>query len=90
MIEFKKPEFHCTCCGLCCRVVGRISKELDRGDLVCKYLNEDTNLCDIYEERPIFCRIIEGKPEGITMKDWLKLNYEGCNELQEEHRLGKI
>ena len=42
MIEFKKPEFHCTGCGLCCRVVGRISKELDRGDLVCKYLNEDT------------------------------------------------
>lgn len=49
--------FECDKCGECCRHLKGISiyAELDRGDGICKYLKG--NLCSIYEDRPLFCRI---------------------------------
>lgn len=52
-------EFPCTACGKCCRHVN-LSNEtafLDRGDAICKFFNEDTNLCTIYNNRPLVCRV---------------------------------
>ena len=49
--------FKCDCCGECCRNLDKsdLYKELNRGDGVCKFLME--NLCSIYDNRPLLCRI---------------------------------
>lgn len=51
--------FICERCGHCCRHLGlnELYRDLDRGDGVCKYLHG--NLCGIYEERPLLCRVDE-------------------------------
>ena len=38
------------CKAYCCRIAGRIMKELDRGDGICLYLKSD-NKCEIYDSR---------------------------------------
>lgn len=52
--------FPCSQCGACCRRLrlSALYAGLDRGDGVCRYLHD--NLCSIYEERPLLCRIEEG------------------------------
>ena len=51
--------FPCDKCGECCRNLNlsKVYSELDRGDGVCRYL--DGNLCSIYQNRPVLCRIDE-------------------------------
>lgn len=39
--------FPCKKCGACCRAVN------------CRYLNKETNLCKIYNTRPLICRTNE-------------------------------
>ena len=81
--------FHCDRCGLCCRKVGRFEfmKAFDRGDGVCKYLNEN-NLCSIYETRPTICNVDELYEkfyrDKISREGWYRLQYEGCRKLKEE------
>ena len=48
-------KWKCSRCGVCCRLVFLISNELDRGDGVCKHL--ENNLCSIYNDRPEVCRV---------------------------------
>lgn len=78
--------FCCTKCGACCRNLKKsiIYRELDRGDSVCKYLKE--NLCSIYENRPLLCRIddcYEAFFRGIMSKElYYQMNYEMCEELR--------
>jgi Fe-S-cluster containining protein len=52
-------KFACTACGLCCRqLAGRPwYADLDRGDGVCRHLNDADNQCKIYESRPVQCRM---------------------------------
>ena len=61
-------------------------KELDRGDGVCVYL--DGNLCSIYENRPLLCRIDESYDayfkEKYSKEDYYQLNYNACEKLQEK------
>lgn len=49
--------FECDCCGECCRNLhkSKLYAALDRGDGTCRYLND--NLCSIYDERPLLCRV---------------------------------
>ncbi|MBR1397414.1 MAG: YkgJ family cysteine cluster protein [Selenomonadaceae bacterium] len=51
--------FPCEKCGCCCRQIGKVffAKSMALPDDSCKYLNKNTNLCTIYENRPIFCRV---------------------------------
>ena len=55
-------EFSCTQCGKCCQDLDKrpfpIAKVLNRGDGICRFLN-DSNLCTIYELRPLICRVKE-------------------------------
>ena len=57
MVENKM--FPCERCGCCCRKIGEIQlvKYLALQDGSCKYLDKESNLCKIYSDRPIFCRI---------------------------------
>ena len=83
-------KFKCDCCGLCCRHVDKniFNNNLDRGDGVCKFLNESTNLCTIYYNRPDFCNVEKGCKkyfaELYSEEEYLQLNYAACKKLKEE------
>lgn len=82
-------RFSCTKCGACCKKIGLIVPELAKDDTgVCKYLDPDTNLCLIYENRPLICNIDKAYDEffkdKITRDEWYKLNYDSCKKLQNE------
>ncbi|MCI8377963.1 MAG: YkgJ family cysteine cluster protein [Lachnospiraceae bacterium] len=78
--------FACKQCGLCCRnlKLSPLYAELDRGDGVCRYLKG--NLCSIYNERPLLCRIDESYEVyfkgSFSKEEYYKLNYEMCNKLK--------
>lgn len=82
--------FSCNCCGCCCRNLDKseLCKELDRGDGICKYLSG--NLCSIYENRPLFCRVDECYElffkEEMTMEEYYNANSEMCEHLREKER----
>lgn len=80
--------FKCDKCGECCRNLDKsdLYKDLDRGDGICKYLYE--NICSIYEERPLLCRVDESYEllfkNIINRSDYYKFNYESCKKLKEK------
>ena len=79
-------KFDCDKCGECCRNVNlsEIYADLDSGNGICKYLVG--NLCSIYENRPLKCRIDECYYEyfskEMTMEEYYEKNYEMCNILK--------
>lgn len=82
--------FKCDCCGMCCRYVvsSPLYNDLDRGDGICKYFNCKTNLCNIYENRPIRCNVDKTYDlyfrDMMTRDDYYKLNNEACRKLKKE------
>jgi len=87
--------FKCDKCGICCRNIWKndIFKELDRGDGVCKYL--EGNLCSVYEERPLFCRVDECYEiffkDKMSKEKFYEINYNICKTLKKENYVsGKI
>lgn len=87
--------FKCDHCGCCCRslFLSPIYANLDRGDGVCKYLDEKASLCLIYEFRPLECNIdamYEAYYSSIMSKaDYYELNYSACKELKQNKLLLK-
>lgn len=62
---------------------------MDPGNGVCKFLDQDTNLCTIYEDRPLICRVDDLYNEvqlskSISKRDWHRVNEKICKKLQEE------
>ena len=84
--------FPCERCGCCCRRVGEVffARHMAKPDGVCKYLDEATNLCTIYNERPIFCRVDElyekNLSDKISREDFYRINKEVCKKFQAELR----
>lgn len=82
--------FICDKCGQCCRHLDKSAwyAELDRGDGVCRYLQG--NLCSIYDNRPLLCRIDESYEaffKGIlTREEYDRLNTEACIRLKKQER----
>ena len=80
--------FHCDCCGLCCMNIDKsdLYSDLNRGDGICKYFDEQTHLCSIYDERPEKCNIDianERLFKGVvTKEEYYKQNYLACKELK--------
>ncbi len=80
--------FKCDKCGICCKNLhlSLLYGELDSGDGICRFLND--NLCSIYENRPLLCRIDESYDaffSSIVSKDeYYRLNYKACNNLKNE------
>lgn len=80
--------FECDKCGCCCRNIYKsdIYAQLDRGDGVCKYLSG--NLCSIYDERPLICRIDESYDMFFANKmereEFYLLNKQMCKKLKAE------
>lgn len=78
--------FICDKCGQCCRFLklNPLYKELDRGDGVCRYL--DGNLCSIYNDRPLICRIDDAYDAlfstTMTREEYYEMNYKSCKLLK--------
>lgn len=78
--------FRCDKCGQCCRNLKKSSlyNSLHNGDGVCRYL--ENNLCSIYEDRPLLCRVDESYKQIfshlMTYEQYLKLNYDSCENLK--------
>ena len=78
--------FHCEQCGGCCRHLKKspIYANLDRGDGVCRYLNG--NLCSIYENRPIFCRVDDCYElyfkDSMSQEEYEAFNYAICEKIK--------
>ncbi|MFG6369805.1 MAG: YkgJ family cysteine cluster protein [Lachnospiraceae bacterium] len=79
--------FMCDCCGCCCRNLSKseLYLDLDRGDGICKYL--EGNLCLIYEERPLLCRVDDCYElffkDSISVEEYYKLNMDVCKKLKD-------
>ncbi len=80
--------FKCEKCGCCCRNLSKSSlyRKLDRGDGVCKYLQD--NICSIYKDRPVLCRVDLCYElyfrNFMGREQYYKLNKEMCRKLQKE------
>lgn len=78
--------FECEFCGCCCRNLDKseLYGELDRGDGTCKYLSG--NLCLIYENRPLLCRIDDCYDlyfcKIMERDDYYRLNKIECKKLK--------
>ena len=88
----------CTACGVCCHLVFKelafsfpeLAEEvsdMDIGDGVCKYQDEHTKLCTIYENRPWFCNSTKVweryfKPAGLSLEDACIAYEKQCKALQ--------
>ena len=78
--------FQCNRCGECCRNLDKsqLYAALDRGDGVCRFL--EGNLCSIYGDRPLLCRVDESYEmyfkNQYTLKEYYEMNYDGCRVLQ--------
>ena len=78
--------FECDKCGCCCRHLDMspLYAELDSGNGVCRYL--DGNLCSIYENRPLLCRIDECYEkffsDKISLEEYYSLNRQICEMLK--------
>ncbi|GAA8170116.1 YkgJ family cysteine cluster protein [Helicobacter pylori] len=85
-------RFPCTSCGLCCKNIAGIIEFIgfDAGNGVCKFLDLETNLCKIYESRPLICRVDEAHKKlysHIPLKEFYAKNAEVCNALQEANHM---
>ena len=80
--------FKCDKCGLCCSNVGSypLYSDLDRGDGKCRHFDDKTNLCTIYENRPIKCNVDKFYElyysEKMSKEEFYNLNYEACKKLK--------
>lgn len=83
-------HFVCDKCGLCCKNLkqfGDFYKELDDGTGVCIHFNSKTNLCGIYDQRPLKCRVEEGYlvyfQNDYTYEEYIRLTKAGCHKLKQ-------
>lgn len=79
-------KFPCKSCGECCR---HVWKPLDRGDGVCRHYDEQTNLCTVYESRPLLCNVdrMDGERFHRTMsaKTFYMAQAKGCVVLKADN-----
>ena len=90
MTHLKRNPFPCNSCGQCCKRIANSEhlSQFDRGDGICKFLNISSNLCTIYDERPIFCRIEDYYEKYLKQKmsweQFTQMNVDICVKFQNE------
>lgn len=90
-MEVQDGKFPCDRCGLCCKNLKDISlyADLNRGDGICRFLDETSNLCKIYQERPTKCNVIKSYTyfaNQMEYEAYIELNMEACMKLKEEKK----
>jgi len=82
-------KFKCSKCGACCRNLDKSIHfaEYHKGDGVCMYFDIDSNLCTIYDKRPLLCNIDEAYyvyfENYMTRDEYYVQNYNACEVLRE-------
>lgn len=81
------PDFECDRCGLCCQNLkgNSLYKDLHDGDGICRYYDQESHLCTIYDRRPIKCNTKLAYIEFFSFmsyEDYLSHNYEACKILK--------
>lgn len=72
----------------CCKRVNLLSEtaKLDRGDGVCRHLNEVSGNCLVYEDRPDICRVDRQYElhyqRTMTWDLFVEVNEAACRKLQ--------
>lgn len=65
-----------------------LGRALARPDGVCRYLDDQTNLCTIYDRRPIFCRVDEGYEvyfkDKMSREVYYRKNLDMCRMMRGE------
>lgn len=84
-----KYSFECDQCGLCCRNLKKSSlyDDLHDGNGICRYLDLNTKLCTVYDNRPEKCNVTESYKyfkNEISFNKYIELNTKECNKLKEE------
>jgi Fe-S-cluster containining protein len=75
-------------CGTCCQNIGgsALYGDLDDGRGVCRFFDEVTKLCTVYEKRPLKCRVEDCYEtffmEIMSKDDFYKINYQACKDMQ--------
>ena len=74
--------FNCEKCGCCCKNIGKLMPKLSDEKGHCRHLKD--NLCSIYQERPLECRVDEfyNVEMGMTKEQYYKLNKDSCELLR--------
>lgn len=82
-------EFPCDQCGSCCRSLAgcELYADLDRGDGICRFLNTNSNLCMIYEQRPNKCNVAKMYSQlyarQCSWKEFVVMNKRSCQILKQ-------
>lgn len=80
--------FNCSQCGECCRhlALSPLYADLDDGTGVCRYLKG--NLCSIYKNRPLICRVDDSYEAYfkslMSLEEFYRLNHQVCEILKKE------
>ena len=80
--------YPCQRCGSCCRLIGEssLAHEVAESDGRCNWLDQNTNLCKRYEDRPLFCnvdRYYDKFLQKIMSRDtFYQLNQKACRNLR--------
>lgn len=82
--------FPCTKCGACCASIDHIDfLEAYNQNGVCTHLKN--SICEIYEQRPLLCRIDEAYEEIFSTymikNQYYLTNALACNKLQQEKNI---
>ena len=83
--------FPCECCGACCKSIAGIffAKNMVLPNGVCKFFDEDKNLCKIYSTRPIFCNVDAFYEKFLSEKISRQKFYDqvknACKKLREKN-----
>ena len=78
-------SFQCNKCGICCQHINTpLIKSVDG---VCVNYNPSTKLCNIYDNRPLICRVDEGHSmffANMEIEEYYKANYEVCAKFRKD------
>lgn len=91
----KIDQFICDKCGLCCKyLIKSVDKDLVKSLLSedeqsCKYYNDIKKTCNIYEDRPLICKVDDlydkVLSEFMTKEDYYTNQYQCCKLLKDKY-----
>lgn len=83
--------FACNKCGLCCKNIGKnlLYEKLNRGDGTSIFFDNNSNLCTIYEKRPLICNTDKAYKqlfsEFMSRDEYDRRNYISCERLKKNN-----
>ncbi|WP_386686357.1 YkgJ family cysteine cluster protein [Lonepinella sp. MS14437] len=81
--------FPCYQCGKCCCHIGGIDelKTFDLGNGICRHYEPITHLCQIYQERPLVCRVEAYYKQNLShilqWQEYVEMNLKVCDSLNQ-------